>query len=91
VTTDRVAETGRIVVGIDGSPSSLEAPRWAGRQAELTHSILDVVMTWDWPPTYGWAAPFPPAMTPRRACGRFSTTPWPTCAPITRQSTSRPR
>jgi nucleotide-binding universal stress UspA family protein len=64
VTTEHVVETGRIVVGLDGSPSSLAALRWAGRQAELTHSILDVIMTWDWPPTYGWAAPFPTGYDP---------------------------
>lgn len=67
MTTEHAAATGRIVVGIDGSTSSLEALRWAGRQAELTHSILDVVMTWDWPPTYGWAAPFPTEYDPEES------------------------
>jgi nucleotide-binding universal stress UspA family protein len=88
-----MAETARIVVGIDGSHSSLEAMRWAGRQADLTRSTLHVVMTWEWPLTYGWAmpCPSPPAMTLRRRYVRFSTRPWPTCAPHTRQSTSRPK
>jgi nucleotide-binding universal stress UspA family protein len=26
----------RIVVGVDGSPASVDAPRWAARQADLT-------------------------------------------------------
>ena len=59
MTREHVAETGTIVVGIDGSHSSLEALRWAGRQAELTRSALHVIMTWEWPLSYGWAMPFP--------------------------------
>ena len=66
MTTEHVAETGRIVVGIDGSHSSLEALRWAGRQAELTHSILHVIMTWEWPLSYGWAMPFPSDYDPEK-------------------------
>jgi nucleotide-binding universal stress UspA family protein len=49
----------RIVVGIDGSAASLDALDWAGRQASLTHSTLEMIMTWDWPTTYGWALAFP--------------------------------
>ncbi|HUZ10289.1 MAG TPA: universal stress protein [Acidimicrobiales bacterium] len=44
----------RIVVGIDGSAPSLGALRWAARQAELTGSTLEVLMTWDWPMAFGW-------------------------------------
>ena len=51
--------TGRIVVGIDGSPSSLDALAWAARQADLTGSSLEIVMTWEWPSSYGWAVPVP--------------------------------
>ncbi len=44
----------RIVVGVDGSEESKEALRWAVRQAELTGSSLEVVMTWELPVTpYG--------------------------------------
>lgn len=46
----------RIVVGVDGSPSSMAALEWAANQAELTGSTLDVVAAWEWPMTYG--APF---------------------------------
>lgn len=54
----------RIVVGIDGSSSSLDALAWAGRQADLTGAQLDVVMTWEWPSSLGWAVPIPDDFDP---------------------------
>ena len=45
----------RIVVGTDGSPSSIEAVEWAARQAELTGAALEVIMTWEWPLSFGWS------------------------------------
>jgi nucleotide-binding universal stress UspA family protein len=48
------------VVGVDGSPSSLKALEWAAGQAELTDATLEVVSTWEWPVSYGWAFTFPP-------------------------------
>ena len=33
----------RIVAGVDGSPSSLAAMRWAVRQAELTGATVDAI------------------------------------------------
>jgi nucleotide-binding universal stress UspA family protein len=54
----------RIVVGIDGSAASVDALGWAGRQASLTHSTLEIIMTWDWPTTYGWAMYFPEGYNP---------------------------
>jgi nucleotide-binding universal stress UspA family protein len=56
--------TGRIVVGIDGSPSSLDALAWAARQADLTGSTLEIVMTWEWPSSLGWAVPIPDNFDP---------------------------
>ncbi len=38
-----------IVVGVDGSEGSLEALRWAGRQATLTRASLHVVTAWAFP------------------------------------------
>ena len=58
------AGAGRIVVGIDGSPSSLDALSWAARQAELTSASLEVVTCWDWPSSYGWAVPVPEDFDP---------------------------
>ncbi|MFZ2172989.1 MAG: universal stress protein [Rhodococcus sp. (in: high G+C Gram-positive bacteria)] len=42
-----------IVVGIDGSPSSLQAVAWAAREAVLRHAPLSVVTTTFMPGVYG--------------------------------------
>jgi nucleotide-binding universal stress UspA family protein len=55
---------GRIVVGIDGSHASIDALDWAAQEANLTHSSLEMIMTWDWPTTYGWALYFPAEYNP---------------------------
>ena len=47
-----------IVVGVDGSPSSMSALRWAIRQAALTGAAVDAVIAWYYPAAtvgYGWA------------------------------------
>jgi nucleotide-binding universal stress UspA family protein len=44
---------GRIVVGVDGSPSSEEALAWAARYAALTGLPVDAVITWQLPVAYG--------------------------------------
>ena len=38
-----------IVVGVDGSPSSERAVRWAAQQAKLTGATLRAVSSWRWP------------------------------------------
>lgn len=38
-----------IVVGLDGSPASADALRWAARQAQLTGADLRAVSSWRWP------------------------------------------
>lgn len=48
------AEIQLIVAGVDGSQCSLEALRWAARQAELTHAELHAVMTWTLPEIYSY-------------------------------------
>jgi len=48
----------RIVAGVDGSPSSLSALRWAIRQAGLTGATVDAMISWHYPASeggYGWA------------------------------------
>ena len=37
----------RVVVGVDGSPASLEALEWAPRYSSMTRSAVDVVAAWD--------------------------------------------
>lgn len=39
----------RIVVGVDGSPESVEALRWALDEARARRARLDVVMAWQYP------------------------------------------
>lgn len=45
----------RIVVGVDGSQSSVHALEWAIRQAALTGAVVDAVCAWQYPVSYGWA------------------------------------
>lgn len=47
---------GLIVAGVDGSEASLDALRWASRQAELTGASLRVVMSWE-VPTMAYGGP----------------------------------
>jgi nucleotide-binding universal stress UspA family protein len=59
----------RIVVGVDGSDGSVLALRWAAHYAALLAGRLDVVMAWEYPTTFGWAAIAPdwdPAADVRR-------------------------
>ncbi|MEU6264135.1 universal stress protein [Saccharopolyspora shandongensis] len=43
-----------IVVGVDGSPSSKDALRWAVHQAHRADGRIDAVMVWDTPALYDW-------------------------------------
>jgi nucleotide-binding universal stress UspA family protein len=43
----------RIVVGVDGSPSSRAALRWAVRQAKFTGASVDAVIAWQIPTVIG--------------------------------------
>lgn len=53
-TSPEKTTAGRIVVGVDGSEASLQALRWALRQAQLTGAGIDAVTTWQLPAVYGW-------------------------------------
>ena len=55
-----------IVVGVDGSESSLDALRWAARQASLTGASLRVITTWEISSATGWAPSFPPDYDPEQ-------------------------
>ena len=65
-TNDRgtASDTGRIVVGFDGSDSS--PMPWRGRFARPSSPAApsSVVMTWEWPTSYGWAVPVPDDFDP---------------------------
>ncbi len=43
----------RIVVGVDGSPSSVHALEWAIHQGELTGDVIEAVHAWHFPSIYG--------------------------------------
>lgn len=51
----------RIVVGVDGSPSSREALRWAARQAALTGGTVRALTSWDYPQYHGALGWLPPS------------------------------
>ena len=44
---------GHIVVGVDGSPSSLDALTWAVGQGALTGTDVQAVIAWEYPPLSG--------------------------------------
>jgi nucleotide-binding universal stress UspA family protein len=46
----------KIVVGVDGSDSSVLALRWGAHYAAVLGAALEVVMAWEYPPSFGWAA-----------------------------------
>jgi nucleotide-binding universal stress UspA family protein len=58
-TPNEAAGAERIVVGIDGSPSSKAALAWAAQQAALTGAPLTVVSTWHYPNDYGYVSWLP--------------------------------
>lgn len=57
----------RIVVGVDGSSSSLQALRWAMQQARRTGDEVHAVISWMPPTTYGWALGTPDIDWPANA------------------------
>lgn len=48
-----------IVVGVDGSPESRQALRWAADMGKLLGAPINVVSAWQYPTTYGYATPLP--------------------------------
>lgn len=47
------ADHERIIVGVDGSPASIDALRWAARQASLTGAEVKAVHAWEYPRASG--------------------------------------
>ncbi len=65
------SQSQRIVVGVDGSPSSIKALEWALGQANLTGGTIDAVCAWHYPSSFG----VPPRTVP--ITGRWPKRPWP--------------
>jgi nucleotide-binding universal stress UspA family protein len=59
-----VPGTARIVVGVDGSPSSGEALRWAGKLAPTLGATIEAILTWQYPANYGWGMALPAEWRP---------------------------
>ena len=54
--TDHVTDSAdRIVVGVDGSPGSKTALKWAMNQARLTGATVEAITSWQDPAQYGTA------------------------------------
>ncbi|MGV9254592.1 universal stress protein [Streptomyces sp. NPDC003697] len=63
----------RVVVGVDGSPSSYEALRWAARYARLVDGTVEAIHAWDTPSAIGWSGPaIDPEFDFEQARERFS-------------------
>ena len=53
MTTQQAAPRRNIVVGVDGSPSSLDALRWAACIAVPLNAEIDALTSWAYPASYG--------------------------------------
>jgi hypothetical protein len=62
----------RIVIGVDGSPGSAEALRWAAEEAELHDATLTAVMAWGFLDQHPLdSAPFDPHFNETSALARL--------------------
>ncbi|MFJ9697709.1 universal stress protein [Kitasatospora sp. NPDC101183] len=63
----------RIVVGVDGSPASEQALRWAVDYARAVGGTVHAVAAWEYPAFYGWggqAVPTVETFNPEEIAGR---------------------
>ncbi|MEU9075132.1 universal stress protein [Kitasatospora sp. NPDC004745] len=63
----------RIVVGVDGSPASEQALRWAVDYAKAVGGTVSAVTTWEYPAFYGWVGTSVPpteSFNPEELAGR---------------------
>lgn len=66
-----MSDVNKIVVGIDGSPSSVAALDWALDQAERTGATVEAITAWEYPAFYSWEGG---AISPREFEGAASVT-----------------
>jgi nucleotide-binding universal stress UspA family protein len=57
VASEEAAESGQIVVGVDGSEPSKSALQWARRLAPALGSRVQAVIAWHYPPDIGFGWP----------------------------------
>ena len=62
--TQPTGEKPAIVVGVDGSPESRSALRWAARIADAIGARIEAVMVWEVVSSFGWGV-LPPPSPPR--------------------------
>ncbi|MER7756059.1 universal stress protein [Kitasatospora sp. NPDC097643] len=68
-----MSATPRIVVGVDGSPASERALRWAVDYARAVGGTVSAITAWEYPAFYGWAgASLPPedVLNPEELAGK---------------------
>ncbi|MGV9911054.1 universal stress protein [Streptomyces tendae] len=66
--------TVRVVVGVDGSPSSYAALRWADRYARSVGGVVEAIHVWDTPSAVGFTGPaIDPDFDLEQARERFAT------------------
>jgi len=71
VTSEESRRTGRIVVGVDGSPAAAAALDWAAGMAHSTGAAVEVIATWQWPTGYGPGPMLPAAYDPSGDAARI--------------------
>lgn len=63
----------RIVVGVDGSPASEQALRWAVDYAKAVGGTINAITAWEYPAFYGWggtAVPTGESLNPEELAGQ---------------------
>jgi nucleotide-binding universal stress UspA family protein len=70
MTASRSERNDRVVAGVDGSPPSVKALRWAAAYASSTGKSLEVVIAWDWHRSIGWSVPILAGLDPEGDAGR---------------------
>ncbi|MER7666907.1 universal stress protein [Kitasatospora sp. NPDC096128] len=63
----------RIVVGVDGSPASEQALRWAVDYAKAVGGTISAITAWEYPAFYGWggtAVPTGESLNPEELAGQ---------------------